>query len=66
MSGTAEYVSGLKPVDVPWERLVSTYGWAAGFPALIERVSCGTTEETLSALDTLAGETRTSGRRNDP
>lgn len=56
MSGTAEFISGLKQDDIPWERLVSTYGWASDFSALLERVSCGTADEALSALDTLAGE----------
>ena len=54
--GISVYISGLKPSEVPWERLVSTYGWASNFPALLERVSCGTADEALSALDTLAGE----------
>ncbi len=56
MNDPAEHIFRSERDEVPWERLVSTYGWASEFPALLERVSCGTADEALGALDTLAGE----------
>ena len=50
------YVGGLSVHDIPWHRLVCTYGWAEDFPALLERVSDGSPDEAAEALKTLSGE----------
>ena len=50
------YISGLKPSEVPWERLVSSYGNAAKFPELFEQISGANSDEAMKALGVLSGE----------
>lgn len=51
-----EYITGLQAGDVPWNRLISSYGWASDFPALLESVESSDGEAAVRALDTLSDE----------
>ncbi len=50
------YADRLRIEDIPWCRLVSTYGRAEDFPALIGRVLRGNSEEAMEALKILSGQ----------
>lgn len=56
MNDISAYIDRLSADDIPWRRLVSTYGWAEDFPALIGCVLRGNTEEAMEALKTLSGQ----------
>ncbi len=50
------YTSGLGIEDVPWKRLISSYGRADGFPRLLDRIDSPDVTSALKAVDTLKDE----------
>ncbi len=54
--GISGYISGLKLSDVPWKRLVCSYGVAARFPELFEQIDGENTDSAEEALRLLTGE----------
>lgn len=51
-----EYITGLRVEDVPWKRLISSYGWAERFPKLLSDVASQDEEAAAKALSTLCDE----------
>ncbi len=51
-----EYTAHIRVEDIPWNRLISSYGWAAEFPSLLSRLDSPDISEAADAAGSLESE----------